>query len=118
MRGMHNLGLPMTVSLEEYSVRTVLPSYPLYLAGDSLSGFIPGDSPVFASPSILRITFPVGVPVRSLQGIFNPVRRIYALFVSQPVRIGYSLHRRPEGLAPGFNRPLAGLLGGILFVVM
>ncbi len=88
MRTLNQLAFAVTISLSEYSLRPVFLMYSLDLAGDDISGLIPGDPLIFAYSTVLRVPLALGVPIHPLEGIEYAVGRVNSFFISQGKRAG------------------------------
>src|SRR5512139_1345792 len=86
--------------------------------GNDVRCLVPGDSDKFTPAPVLRIAFAVWIPVDSLQGILDPVRRIDSLLISQAEWGGYRFHQRSQSLPILCHLPRVKLFGVIFRVIV
>jgi hypothetical protein len=102
---MYGLTLPVTVPLHQNAQRTILLVNPPHLGGNNLQSLLPGNPPVLALATGLRVPLSPGVPVNPYERIPDPSRGIGALFVSQGKRTGQRLKTRLKSLTVPFYLP-------------
>ncbi len=114
----HDLGLAVTVTVGEDAARPVLLVDPPDLVGDDVGRLVPTDAHVLALAPILRIPFPLGIPVHSLEGIFDPVRRVDPLLIGKLIRRYQPFERRCVDLAVLAHTPRPDLFFGVSLLVV
>jgi hypothetical protein len=102
---MYGLTLPVTVPLHQNAQRTILLVNPPHLRSNNVQSLFPGNPPVLALATGLRVPLSPGVPVNPYERIPDPSRGIGALFVSQGKRTGQRLKTRLKSLTVPFYLP-------------
>jgi hypothetical protein len=102
---MYGLAFPVTVTLHQDAQRTIPPVNPLYFGSNNLQSLFPGNPPVLALATVLRVPLSPRVPVDPYERIPDSSRRIGALFISQGKRTGQRLKTRLKSLAVPFYLP-------------
>ncbi len=114
---MYCLTLPVAVPLHQNPQSTVLPVDPPHLGSNNLQSLFPGDPPVLALATVLRVPLSLRVPVNSYERIPDPGRRIRALLVSQGKGTGQRLKTWLKSLAVPYYLPGIQLLAVIFPVI-
>jgi hypothetical protein len=90
---------------------------PPHLGSNDIQSLFPGNPPILALATVLRVPLSLGVPVNPYERIPDSSRRIGALFISQGKRTGQRLKTRLKSLAVSFYFPGIQLFTVILPII-